>query len=132
MLITSGVAATAGLAGLTAAARLAQRYGLIPPDDGGIYGPGRTLTYAAQRLLTTHSLARVPAKHDLEDAIRQLDRASERSLQAPSGQRVRGLAAFGRRIGRPARIPFPVRPQESSRSQPNHRGRMRGGLVIYR
>jgi len=57
-LITSGVAATAGLAGLTAAAHLAQRYGLIPPDYGGIYGPGQTLTYAAQRLLTTHSLAR--------------------------------------------------------------------------
>jgi DMSO/TMAO reductase YedYZ molybdopterin-dependent catalytic subunit len=57
-LITSGVAATAGLAGLTAAAHLAQRYGLIPPDHDGIYGPGRTLTYAAQRLLTTHSLAR--------------------------------------------------------------------------
>jgi DMSO/TMAO reductase YedYZ molybdopterin-dependent catalytic subunit len=57
-LITSGVAATAGLAGLTAAARVAQRYGLIPPDHCGFYGPGQTLTYAAQRLLTTHSLAR--------------------------------------------------------------------------
>lgn len=57
-LITSGVAATAALASLTAAARLAQRYGLIPPDHGGIYGPGQTLTYAAQRLLTTRSLAR--------------------------------------------------------------------------
>jgi DMSO/TMAO reductase YedYZ molybdopterin-dependent catalytic subunit len=57
-LITAGIAATAGLSGLTAAARVAQRYGLIPPDHGGIYGPGETLTYAAQRLLTTHSLAR--------------------------------------------------------------------------
>ena len=57
-LLSSGVAATAGLAGLTAAAGLARRYGLIPPDHGGIYGPGQTLTYAAQRLLTTHSLAR--------------------------------------------------------------------------
>jgi DMSO/TMAO reductase YedYZ molybdopterin-dependent catalytic subunit len=57
-LITSSLAATAGLAGLTAAARVAERYGLIPPDHGGIYGPGQTLTYAAQRLLTTHSLAR--------------------------------------------------------------------------
>ena len=57
-LITGGVAATAGLAGLTATARLAQRYGLIPPDHGGIYGPGQTLTYAAQRLLSRHSLAR--------------------------------------------------------------------------
>jgi DMSO/TMAO reductase YedYZ molybdopterin-dependent catalytic subunit len=57
-LITGGVAATAGLAGLTAAAHVAQRYGLIPPDHYGLYGPGQTLTYAAQRLLTTHSLAR--------------------------------------------------------------------------
>jgi DMSO/TMAO reductase YedYZ molybdopterin-dependent catalytic subunit len=57
-LITTGIAATAGMAGVAAAARLAERYGLIPPDHGGIYGPGETLTYAAQRLLTTHSLAR--------------------------------------------------------------------------
>ena len=56
--MTTGLAATAGLAGLAAADRMAQRYGLIPPDHGGIYGPGETLTYAAQRLLTTHSLAR--------------------------------------------------------------------------
>jgi DMSO/TMAO reductase YedYZ molybdopterin-dependent catalytic subunit len=57
-LITGGLAATAGVSGLAAAASLAQRYGLIPPDNGGIYGPGETLTYAAQRLLTRHSLAR--------------------------------------------------------------------------
>jgi DMSO/TMAO reductase YedYZ molybdopterin-dependent catalytic subunit len=49
---------TAGASGLGVAARLAERYGLIPPDHGGIYGPGTTLTYAAQRLLTRHSLAR--------------------------------------------------------------------------
>ncbi len=57
-LITSGLAATAGVAGLTAAAKVAQHYGLIPPDSGGLYGPGQTLTYAAQRILTAHSLAR--------------------------------------------------------------------------
>lgn len=57
-LITGGVATAAGLSGVAAAAFLAQRYGLIPPDHGGFYGPGETLTYAAQRLLTTHSLAR--------------------------------------------------------------------------
>ena len=57
-LITTGLAATASVSGLGAAAVLAQRYGLIPPDHGGIYGPGETLTYAAQRLLTRHSLAR--------------------------------------------------------------------------
>jgi hypothetical protein len=31
-LITTGLAATAGVAGLGVAARLAQKYGLIPPD----------------------------------------------------------------------------------------------------
>ena len=57
-LITTGLAATAGASGLAVAARLARRYGLIPPDGGGLYGPGETLTYAAQRLLTRHSMAR--------------------------------------------------------------------------
>jgi DMSO/TMAO reductase YedYZ molybdopterin-dependent catalytic subunit len=57
-LITAGIAATAGATGLAAAAHLADRYGLIPPDHGGIYGAGASLTYAAQRLLTRHSLAR--------------------------------------------------------------------------
>jgi DMSO/TMAO reductase YedYZ molybdopterin-dependent catalytic subunit len=56
--LTAGLAATAGISGLGVAARLAQRYGLVPPDSGGIYGPGETLTYAAQRLLARHSLAR--------------------------------------------------------------------------
>jgi len=55
---TAGLAATAGVSGMAVAGKLAQRYGLIPPDSGGIYGPGETLTYAAQRLLTRHSLAR--------------------------------------------------------------------------
>lgn len=57
-LLTRGIAAAAGLSGLGVAARVADRYGLIPPDHGGLYGPGETLTYAAQRLLTRHSLAR--------------------------------------------------------------------------
>ncbi len=57
-LITTGFAAAAGVAGLGAAARIAHKYGLVPPDHGGIYGVGETLTYAAQRLLTEHSLAR--------------------------------------------------------------------------
>src|SRR4051794_36636897 len=57
-MITRGLAAAAGLTGLAVAERVADRYGLIPPDHGGLYGPGETLTYAAQRLLTRHSLAR--------------------------------------------------------------------------
>ncbi|HKT46508.1 MAG TPA: molybdopterin-dependent oxidoreductase [Candidatus Acidoferrales bacterium] len=57
-LIARGIATAAGGSALAVAAKLAARYGLIPPDGGGIYGPGETLTYAAQRLLTRHSLAR--------------------------------------------------------------------------
>ena len=57
-LLTTGIAAAAGVSGVAVADRLARRYGLIPPDCGGIYGPGETLTYAAQRILTKHSLAR--------------------------------------------------------------------------
>jgi DMSO/TMAO reductase YedYZ molybdopterin-dependent catalytic subunit len=58
-LATTGLAAAAGASGLGVAAVLAERYGLIPPDHGGIYGAGETLTYAAQRLLMSHhSLAR--------------------------------------------------------------------------
>jgi DMSO/TMAO reductase YedYZ molybdopterin-dependent catalytic subunit len=45
---------TAAVAGLVAAARLAEKYGLIPPDHGVLYGTGETLTYACQRVLTTH------------------------------------------------------------------------------
>src|SRR5438445_3612288 len=56
--VTAGLAATAGVSGLGVAVNLAKRYDLIPPDSGGIYGPGETLTYAAQRLLTRHSSAR--------------------------------------------------------------------------
>ena len=56
--VTAGLATTAGVSGLAVAADFAKRYGLVPPDSGGIYGPGETLTYAAQRLLTRHSLAR--------------------------------------------------------------------------
>ena len=57
-MITTGLAATAGVSGLAVAAKLADQYGLTPPDGGGIYGPGTTLTYAAHRLLTANSLAR--------------------------------------------------------------------------
>ena len=56
--VTAGLAATAGVSGLAVAANLAKRYGLIPPDSGGIYGPGETLTYAAHKLFARHSLAR--------------------------------------------------------------------------
>jgi len=65
-LITRGLAAAAGACGLGVAARLADRYGLIPPDHAGIYGAGETLTYAAQKLLMSHhSLAREFNRSDI-------------------------------------------------------------------
>ena len=58
-LIATGLATAGGAAGAAVAAYLADRFGLIPPDHGGIYGAGETLTYAAQRVLMSgHSLAR--------------------------------------------------------------------------
>lgn len=55
--IKGGLAAAAGASGLAVAGKLADRYGLIPPDHGGLFGPGETLTYAAHRL-TRNSMAR--------------------------------------------------------------------------
>lgn len=57
-LITSGLAVAAGASGVAVGAKLARRYGLIPPDAGTVYGPGATLTYAAQRLAGGHAMAR--------------------------------------------------------------------------
>jgi DMSO/TMAO reductase YedYZ molybdopterin-dependent catalytic subunit len=66
-MITRGLTAAAGLSGLAAAQRIADRFGLVPPDGGGIYGPGTTLTYAAQRLLTRHTLAREFSRTQISD-----------------------------------------------------------------
>jgi DMSO/TMAO reductase YedYZ molybdopterin-dependent catalytic subunit len=56
--ITAGLAVAAGASGIAVAAKVARHHGLIPPDGAGFYGPGETLTYAAQRLLGRHSMAR--------------------------------------------------------------------------
>ena len=58
-LLKAGLATAAGVSAAGGAAYLAGKNGLIPPDHGGIYGVGETLTYASQRLLMSrHSLAR--------------------------------------------------------------------------
>ena len=56
--IITGLAVAAGASGIAIAAKVAEHHGLIPPDSGGLYGPGETLTYVAQRLLTRRSMAR--------------------------------------------------------------------------
>jgi DMSO/TMAO reductase YedYZ molybdopterin-dependent catalytic subunit len=55
--VTAGLGA-AGFGAMAVAARIADRYGLMPVSFQGVYGPGDTLTYATHRLLTRHSLAR--------------------------------------------------------------------------
>jgi DMSO/TMAO reductase YedYZ molybdopterin-dependent catalytic subunit len=61
-LVTAGLTTAAGATGLGAAIH----YGLIPPDYGGITGIGETLTYSAQRLLTSgYSLAREFKRSDI-------------------------------------------------------------------
>ena len=85
--VTASLVATAGVSGMAVAANFAKRHGLVPPDSGGIYGPGETLTYAAQRLFARHSLARefprsmiskVPFANDtppMSDAFKRLREA---------------------------------------------------------
>ncbi len=87
-LIISGVAVTAGASGLAVAAKVAQRYGLIPPDAGGFYGPGETLTYAAQRMLTRHALAR-------EFVPSQISRPPFANEVAPLGEEFKRLQMGG-------------------------------------
>lgn len=87
-LIKTGIAATAGVAGLAAADRIAKAYGLIPPDNGGIYGLGETLTYASQRLLTRHSLAR-------EFSRSQISKRPVQNTLAPPNDAFKKLQAGG-------------------------------------
>lgn len=69
-LLTGSVATAAGATGLSLAARFADRNGLIPPDHGGIYGIGETLTYASQRILMSRgSLAREFKRSNISEAF---------------------------------------------------------------
>jgi DMSO/TMAO reductase YedYZ molybdopterin-dependent catalytic subunit len=68
--LRSGLAAAAGLSGLAIAERIARRYGLVPPDAGGWFGPSETLTYASQRLLLAHQpLAREFSRADITRTV---------------------------------------------------------------
>jgi DMSO/TMAO reductase YedYZ molybdopterin-dependent catalytic subunit len=56
-LLTAGIAAAAGSIAATAST-FGRRFGLVPPDAGGLFGPGETLTYAAHRLVGRRAMAR--------------------------------------------------------------------------
>ena len=104
--IRAGLAAAAGASGLGAV--LAERHGLIPPDHGGIYGVGETLTYAAQRLLMSHhSLAR-------EFNRRQISTVFPVNGDPPENQDYRRQLADGFRDWRLAVDGLVVRPSSFS------------------
>jgi DMSO/TMAO reductase YedYZ molybdopterin-dependent catalytic subunit len=57
--LRAGIATIASAAGAGGAIFAGRRHGLVPPDHGGLFGIGETLTYGAQRLLVSrHTLAR--------------------------------------------------------------------------
>ena len=69
-MIAGGLAGVAGASGLAYAARLASRYGLIPPDSGGVWGVGETLTYATQRILMAgNGLAREFSRSEISKVV---------------------------------------------------------------
>jgi len=120
--ITTGLAAIAGGTGLAAAAGLARRYGLVPPDHGGLYGPGETLTYSAQRLLTRHSLAREFPR----DLISKAPFANGPPLKDPAFQRLQAAAfvdwrlAVDGMVARPASFSIADLKRFPSNSQVTH------------
>jgi DMSO/TMAO reductase YedYZ molybdopterin-dependent catalytic subunit len=67
-LITAGLTAAAGVSGLGVAAKLAERFGLIPPDSGVLFGAGETLTYATHRLMTGRTMAREFSRGEISSA----------------------------------------------------------------
>jgi len=88
-LVTAGMSTTVGAVGLGAAAYLANRNGLIPPDYASLVGIGETLTYATQRLLTSgHSLAR-------EFNRSEISKVAVVNGPAPLDETYRGLRADG-------------------------------------
>ncbi len=82
------IGAGLGISGFAAVAKLGAGYGLVPPDSGGLYGPGETLTYGAQRLLTRHANAR-------EFDRSQISREPFANPAGPLGDAFRNLQAGG-------------------------------------
>jgi DMSO/TMAO reductase YedYZ molybdopterin-dependent catalytic subunit len=121
-LITAGLAATAGASGLAVAARIAQRSGFIPPDCGGIYGLGETLTYASQRLLTKHSLAREFPRSEISNPPFANGKASdfEAFRQAHAATFADWRLSIDGMVARPATFSLAELKAYGSRSQITH------------
>jgi DMSO/TMAO reductase YedYZ molybdopterin-dependent catalytic subunit len=76
-----------GASGVAVAGRLAAANGLTPPEWHGIYGPGDTMSYAAQRLLTRNSMAREFSREQISKApfANKIARPSKEFLQLQAG-----------------------------------------------
>jgi DMSO/TMAO reductase YedYZ molybdopterin-dependent catalytic subunit len=121
-LILGGLAATAGLSGLAVAARIAQKYGLVPPDHGGIYGLGETLTYASQRLLTRHSLAREFSRSQISNPpfANEMAPLNEAYKRLQAGRFVDWRLTVDGMVDRPASFSLDQLKSYPSRSQITH------------
>jgi DMSO/TMAO reductase YedYZ molybdopterin-dependent catalytic subunit len=121
-LIIGGLAATAGLSGLAVAARIAQKYGLVPPDHGGIYGLGETLTYASQRLLTRHSLAREFSRSQISNPpfANEMAPLNEAYKRLQAGRFVDWRLTVDGMVDRPASFSLDQLKSYPSRSQITH------------
>ena len=56
--LLAGGALAGGAAVMETLGAAGRRFGLVPPDAGGVYGIGETLNYAAHRVFGRHSFAR--------------------------------------------------------------------------
>jgi DMSO/TMAO reductase YedYZ molybdopterin-dependent catalytic subunit len=121
-LITTGLAATAGVSGLGVAAEIAKKYGLIPPDHGGIYGLGETLTYASQRLLTRHSLAREFPRSEISKrpVVNQIPPFSDAYKRLQAGGFADWKLSVEGMVARPASFSLAQLKSYPSRSQITH------------
>jgi DMSO/TMAO reductase YedYZ molybdopterin-dependent catalytic subunit len=118
-LIVTGLAATAGVSGLGVAAHLAKKYGLVPPDHGGVYGLGETLTYASQRLLTRHSLAREFSRSQISErpVANELAPFTEEFKRLQAGKFVDWRLAVDGMVERPASFSLDQLKSHPSRNQ---------------
>jgi DMSO/TMAO reductase YedYZ molybdopterin-dependent catalytic subunit len=121
-LITTGIAAAVGVPGLVAAKNIAERHGLIPPDAGGLYGAGETLTYAAQRILTNHSSAREfsPSQISNPPFANEVAPLGEEFKRLQAGAFVDWRLAVDGMVARPASFSVADLKRQPSRSQITH------------
>jgi DMSO/TMAO reductase YedYZ molybdopterin-dependent catalytic subunit len=118
-LITAGLATVAGASGIAVAAKLAARYGFIPPDAGVLYGAGETLTYAAQRLLGRHAQARefAPSQISTYPFANAVDRLGDQFQRLQQGSFADWRLAVDGMVTRPALFSLAELKSFPSRSQ---------------